>query len=52
MSGLGLGCHEVDDMLCKVRVVFTGIALDTVGAVRSVRSHADVFVLILRNVVD
>jgi hypothetical protein len=46
VSGLRLGCHKVDDMVCEVGIVFAGIVVDTVG---SVRSHVDVFCLKRRN---
>jgi hypothetical protein len=42
VAGFGLGAHQVDDMFCKVGVVFAVVVLDTVGAVGAVRSHDDV----------
>lgn len=46
MSGLHVGAHKTDDMVCEVGVEFAGIVLDTIGAVGTVgSSHDDLIVL-------
>lgn len=42
VSGLCLGGHKSNDVLCKVGVEFAVIVLDTIGAVGTVGSHGDV----------
>jgi hypothetical protein len=39
VSGLCLGCHKANDVLCKVGVEFAVIVLDTIG---TVGSHGDI----------
>jgi len=45
VSGFGVGAHQVNDVLCKVGVVFAVIALGTIGAIGTVRSHDDAIFL-------
>lgn len=43
VSREGLRRHEIDDMLCEVRVEFAVLIIGSCGAVGAVRSHDEIF---------